>query len=139
MNNLKKRVLFLCTHNSARSQMAEAFLNHLFGEHFEAKSAGITPTKINPLVVKVMAEEGIDLRNARSKDVEEFMEDNFNLVMTLCDDAKENCPVFLGGELDHRGFRDPSSIDGTEEEILVGVREIRDEIKKWITEKFRGY
>jgi arsenate reductase len=96
MNNLKKKVLFLCTHNSARSQMAEAFLNHLYGERYEARSAGIIPTKINPYVVKVMAEEGIDLRNARSKDIEEFTEDNFNLVITLCDDAKENCPVFSG-------------------------------------------
>ena len=118
--------------------MAEAYLNHLYGEHYEARSAGVTPTKINPNVVKVMAEEGIDLRNARSKDIDEFIEFNFNLVITLCNDVKENCPVFPGDKLDHHSFRDPSSIDGTEEEILVHVREIRDEIKKWITEKFSG-
>ena len=113
--------------------MAEAFLNNIYGDRYEAKSAGITPTNINPIVVKVMAEEGIDLSNARSKDVEEFMEDNFDLVITLCDDAKENCPVFPGDELDHHGFRNPSSVKGSEEEILASVREIRNEIKEWIS------
>jgi arsenate reductase len=117
--------------------MAEAFLNHLYGEWFEARSAGITPTNINPYVVKVMEEEGIDLGKARSKAVEEFMENNFDLVITLCEDAKENCPVFPGDEVDHYGFRNPSSIKGTKEEILAGVREIRDEIKKWIIERFK--
>jgi arsenate reductase len=119
--------------------MAEAFLNNAYGDRYEAKSAGITPTCINPIVVKVMAEEGIDLSNARSKDMEEFMGDNFDLVITLCEDAKENCPVFPGDELDHHGFRNPSSAMGSEEEILVFVREIRNEIKEWILTRFQSH
>ena len=118
--------------------MAEAFLNNIYVDRYDAKSAGITPTSINPIVVKVMAEEGIDLSKARSKDMEEFMEDNFDLVITLCDDAKENCPVFPGDVLDHHGFRNPSSLKGSEEEILESVREIRNEIKEWIIEKFEN-
>jgi arsenate reductase len=117
--------------------MAEAFLNNEYADRYEAKSAGITPTRINPTVVKVMAEEGIDLNNARSKDVDDFMEDNFDLVVTLCEDAKENCPVFPGDELEHHGFRNPLSSKGPEEELLASVREIRNEIKKWIITRFK--
>ena len=119
--------------------MAEVFLNNIYGDRYEAKSAGITPTNINPIVVKVMAEEGIDLSKAWSKDMEEFMEENFDVVITLCDDVKENCPVFPGDELDHHGFRNPSSVKGSEEEILAIVREIRNEIKEWITMRFKEY
>ena len=131
-----KTVLFLCTHNSARSQMAEAFLNKFFGDRFEAQSAGTQPTKINPYVVKVMADEGIDLSKARSKSVEEYLDRNFDLVVTVCDGAKESCPVFPGDELVHHSFRDPSSLESTDEEILEKTRIIRDEIKNWILEYF---
>ena len=117
--------------------MAEAYLNNVYGDSYEAKSAGITPTSINPIVVKVMAEEGIDLRYARSKGLEEFLEDNFDLVVTLCEDAKENCPIFPGDELEHQSFRNPSSVKGSEEEILASVREIRNEIKEWIITRFK--
>ena len=99
-----KTVLFLCTHNSARSQMAEAYLKKLYGDRYEAHSAGITPTQINPYVVKVMAEEGVDLSGARSKSIEEYLDRNFDLVVTVCDDARESCPVFPGDELVHHGF-----------------------------------
>lgn len=131
-----KTVLFLCTHNSARSQMAEAYLNKLYGDKYDAKSAGTHPTEINPYVVKVMAEEAIDLSDARSKSVEKYLDRNFDLVVTVCDDARESCPVFPGEELIHKSFRDPSGIKGSKEEILVQIREIRDEIKEWITEYF---
>jgi arsenate reductase len=117
--------------------MAEAFLNNVYGDLYEVKSAGIKPTSINPFVVQVMAEEGIDLSNARSKDMEEFMEDSFDLVITLCEDAKENCQFFPGNELEHHGFRDPSSVEGSEEKILASVRQIRNEIKEWIIKRFR--
>lgn len=117
--------------------MAEAYLNMFYGERYEAQSAGTHPTQINPYVVRVMAEEGIDLSNARSKSVEEFIDKNFDLVVTVCDGAKESCPVFPGDELDHHNFRDPSSIKGPDEEILSQVREIRDEIKMWVKNYFK--
>ncbi|MFH0849346.1 MAG: arsenate reductase ArsC [Candidatus Bathyarchaeota archaeon] len=133
---MKKSVLFLCTHNSARSQMAEAYLNKLHGDRYEAHSAGIQPTRINPNVVKVMAEEGINISGARSKSVEEYLDRDFDLVVTVCDGARETCPVFPEGELIHRGFRDPSSVTGSEEEALAQVRMIRDEIREWVKATF---
>jgi len=134
---LMKTVLFLCTHNSARSQMAEAYLNKLYGDRYEAHSAGIRPTRINPHVVKVMAEEGIDLSEARSKSMEEYLDRNFDLVVTVCDSAREECPIFPGDELIHHAFKDPSTLKGSEEEVLAQVREIRDEIKSWVKEYFK--
>jgi arsenate reductase len=131
-----KTVLFLCTHNSARSQMAEAYLNKLYGDRYKARSAGIYPTRINPYVVKVMAEEDIDLSAARSKSIEEYLDRDLDLVVTVCDSAREACPVFPGGELVHHSFRDPSTITGSEEEVLAQVREIRDEIKDWVKVTF---
>lgn len=131
-----KTVLFLCTHNSARSQMAEAFLNRIYGDRYKAYSAGLKPTEINPYVVKAMAEEEIDLSKARSKNLEEFLDEDFDLVVTVCDDAKENCPIFPGDELIHHGFMDPSGIKGSEEEIMESIRRIRDEIKRWVTSEF---
>jgi arsenate reductase len=133
---VRRTVLFLCTHNSARSQMAEAYLNRLYGDRYEAYSAGIQPTRINPYVVKVMAEEGIDLSGARSKSVEEYLDRDFDLVVTVCDNARESCPIFPGGELVHHAFRDPSAITGSDEEVLAQVRTIRDEIKGWVRDYF---
>ena len=132
-----KTVLFICTHNSARSQMAEAYLNRLYGDRYEAHSAGITPTRINPYVVKVMGEEGIDLSGARSKSMDEYLDRNFDLVVTVCDSARESCPIFPGDELIHHAFRDPSTLRGSEDEVLAQVREIRDEIREWVTEYFK--
>jgi arsenate reductase (thioredoxin) len=129
-------VLFLCTHNSARSQMAEALLNALYGDKYRAYSAGVTPTKVNPYVVKAMAEVGIDISGNRSKSIEAFRKENFNYVVTVCDSARENCPFFPGEKVLHQSFEDPSQFRGSEEEIMKGVRQVREEIKAWIKKTF---
>jgi arsenate reductase len=131
-----KSVLFICMHNSARSQMAEAFLNALCGDRYKAKSAGITPTQINPYVAKAMAEIGIDLSTHRSKSILEFQGKTFDYVVTVCDAAREACPFFPGEKEIHKNFPDPSTFKGSEEEILQKVRVVRDEIKEWIESTF---
>lgn len=131
-----KSVLFICTHNSARSQMAEAFLNSLCGDKYEAKSAGVTPRGINPYVAKVMDEVGFDLSSHRSKSIMEFQGKTFDYVVTVCDSARENCPLFPGKIQMDRSFPDPSAFTGTEEEILPKVRVVRDEIKNWVENTF---
>ena len=133
---MKKKVLFLCTHNSARSQMAEGFLNALHGDRYEAHSAGVTPTKINPYVVKAMAEVGIDISKNRSKSIEEFRGKNFNYVVTVCDNARETCPFFPGEKIIHKSFEDTSQFKGSEEKILKAVRRVREEIREWIKNTF---
>jgi arsenate reductase len=135
---MKKRVLFICTHNSARSQMAEAFLNSHYGDRYEAQSAGIEPTDINPYAIKVMAEIGIDISKHLSKSIKEFRGQNFDYVATVCDHAKDTCPFFPGEEILHKGFEDPSEFKGNEEEILEKVRQVRDEITVWIEKTFDG-
>ena len=132
MNPIK--VLFVCVHNSARSQMAEAYLNH-FGEgRFEAESAGLEPGVLNPRVVEVMRESGIDISQNKTKSVFEILNLGklFAYVVTVCDEtAAEKCPVFPGvTKRLHWSFADPSSLTGTEAEKLQRTREIRDEIKK---------
>lgn len=135
----KKKILFICTHNSARSQMAEGLVNFYLKEKFIAFSAGTKPTKVNPYAIKVMEEIGIDISNHRSKSVLEFKGEKFDYVVTVCDSAKENCPFFPGAkEYLHNSFEDPSSFEGTEEEKLNKFREIRDKIKEYILEKFGG-
>jgi arsenate reductase (thioredoxin) len=131
-----KTVLFICTHNSARSQMAEAFLNALCRDNYEAKSAGITPTEINPYVAKVMNEVGIDISTHRSKSIMEFQGKTFDYVVTVCDSARENCPFFPGEIQIDESFPDPSAFTGTEEELLSKVRVVRDEIKNWVENTF---
>ena len=131
-----KKVLFICTHNASRSQMAEGFLNALCSNKFEAHSAGIEPTAVNPHVVNVMAEVGIDISKKRSKSIEEFRGEYFDYVVTVCDRAKETCPFFPGRELIHQSFRDPSKFKGSETKILSEVRLVRDEIKDWIETNF---
>ena len=133
---MKKKVLFLCTHNSARSQMAEAFLNALYGNRYESQSAGITPTKVNPYVIKAMAEVGIDISGNRSKSIEEFRGENFNYVVTVCDNARETCPFFPGEKIVHKSFEDPAGFEGSENEKLEKVRHVRDQIKEWVTTTF---
>ena len=137
---MKKRILFICTHNSARSQMAEAFLKTLFPERFEAYSAGTQPGKLNPFVVKAMGEVGMDISGNHTKSVDEFKGDKFDFVVTVCDQAKESCPYFPGalGYL-HRNFEDPSTFTGSEEEIMEKVRQVRDNIKNWVLETFGEY
>lgn len=130
---MKEKVLFLCTHNSARSQMAEGLLRALLGSQYDSFSAGTAPGKLNPYVVKAMAEIGIDLSSHYSKSLEQFLNDKFDYVVTVCDNAKENCPYFPGGKIMlHESFPDPSALTGTDEEIMIGIREVRDEIKDWI-------
>jgi len=129
----KKKVLFVCVHNSARSQMAEAYLNKLGGEKFFAESAGLEPGILNPLVVKVMAEDGIDISGNKTKSVFDFFKagKTYEYVITVCDtEAAERCPIFPGKAIRfHWSFPDPSSLEGTEEEKLEKIRKIRDDIK----------
>jgi len=129
-------VLFICTQNSARSQIAEGLLNAYYGKEYKAYSAGITPSQINLYVVKVMAEIGIDLSKHHVKSIEKFRGKSFDIVVTVCDHAKEVCPFFPGKQNLHKNFQDPSQIKGNEEEILEEVRHIRDEIMDWILETF---
>ncbi len=130
---MKNKVLFVCIHNSARSQIAEAFLNRLCPADFVATSAGLEPGKLNPLAVKVMAEIGIDISQKKTQSVTDVINsgEKFTYVVTVCDGASaEQCPVVPGdGNRLHWGFHDPSVVKGTDEEKLVGVRAIRDEIK----------
>ncbi len=134
---MKQKALFICTHNSARSQMAEGLLNHLYGDKYEADSAGTQPTGVNPYAIKVMQEIGIDISHHRSKSVQEFLNQEIDCVITVCDSANETCPFFPGGKKRlHQSFQDPSIFTGSEEEILNGFRKVRDEIKKWIQGAF---
>jgi len=131
----KKRVLFLCTGNSARSQMAEGFLRHMAGDRFEVFSAGVKPTQVNPLAIKVMAEAGVDISKHRSKSAMEFIGQQFDYIITVCDNAKQTCPVFPGKhEKIHWDLEDPAEAQGSEEERMVVFRKIRDEIRKKIEE-----
>lgn len=127
---MKKMILFLCTHNSCRSQMAEGIVNFYLGDRFQAFSAGTEATRVHPLAIQVMAELGIDISGHRSKTLEEFSGEQFDHVITLCGSANEQCPVVFGGvERVHIGFDDPSQATGTPEEILQEFRRVRDEIK----------
>jgi len=132
----KEKILFVCVHNSARSQMAEAFMNSLCGDRFEAKSAGLEPGLLNPLVVEAMAEIGIDISQNKTKSVFDLFRTGelFTRVVTVCDEASaERCPVFPGiAERLHWGFPDPSALSGANEERMAAVRKIRDDIKNRI-------
>jgi arsenate reductase (thioredoxin) len=129
----KKKVLFICIHNSARSQMAETFLNQICGSEFEAQSAGLEPGKLNPIVVEAMGELGIDISQNPTKAVFDFVKSgqSFTYVITVCDETSaERCPIFPGVTTRlHWGFPDPSSFPGTHEERLAGTRKVRDAIK----------
>ena len=123
------RVLFLCVGNSARSQMAEGWLRHLAGDRFEAASAGTHPTGVHPLAVEAMREVGIDLSGHRSKSAEEYAGQRFDYVVTVCDPAREACPLFPGaGAMLHWSFDDPAAATGTDRERLAVFRRVRDEI-----------
>ena len=129
----KKRVLFICIHNSARSQMAEAFLNEICGEQFEAHSAGLEPGKLNPIVVEAMQEIGIDISGKQTKAVFDIFKSGktFAYVITVCDETSaERCPIFPGVTTRlHWSFPDPSALQGSHDEKLARTREIRDTIK----------
>lgn len=136
MGKNKERVIFLCTLNSARSQIAEGLLRNLYGDSYIVESAGLVPTKLNPYAVKVMNEIGIDISNQTSKSIENFRDEKFDYVVTVCDHAKEACPFFPGNKLIHKGFEDPSIIKDGEEEKIKVFRRIRDEIKEFIKNYF---
>jgi len=134
---VKKRVLFLCTANSCRSQMAEGITNHFLGDRLEAVSAGTEASYVNPRAIEVLGEIGVDISAHRSKNLDEFEGQNFDYVITLCGDANEKCPLFFGGvQRTHLGFSDPAKSRGTEEEILDDFRRVRDEIRKRLLDLF---
>jgi len=131
------KVLFLCTHNSARSQMAEGLLRATYPHAYDPYSAGTEPAAVSPYAIRVMAEIGIDISGQRSKSVDEFRGVEFDYVVTLCDEARESCPVFLGGKRRlHQSFEDPAGVQGAEEQVLAAFRRSRDDIRKWIAETF---
>jgi arsenate reductase len=150
----KMKVLFLCEHNSARSQIAEGLLRHLYGEKYEVFSAGSNPTQVNPFAIKVMAEIGIDISKQVSKSIEEFRNKDIDLVVSVClSSAKLTCslcssPIVMGRpeiintsipgakHYLHHGFNDPSEADGSEDEKIAAFRRTRDDIKKWILDSF---
>jgi arsenate reductase len=138
----KEKVLIICSHNSARSQMAEAFLKQFGGSHFEAESAGLAPGTLNPVVVEVMKEIGIDISNNNADSVFKFFKEGrlYDYVITVCDETTaERCPVFPGVTTRlHWDFKDPSAMTGTEEEVKTEVRKIRDQIKAEV-KKFIRY
>ncbi len=130
MTTNKHRILFLCTHNSARSQMAEGLLRHLAGDRFDAYSAGTEATAVRPLAIRAMAELGIDISGQESKTLDRYLGQPFDAVITVCDQANEACPVFLGAkERLHWSFPDPATAAGTEEEQLAVYRAVRDAIR----------
>jgi arsenate reductase (thioredoxin) len=133
----KKRILFICVHNSARSQIAEGFVNALYADRFQAFSGGTEATRVHPAAIKAMAEVGIDISSHRSKSIDEFTDQPFDYVVMVCDDSQTGCPFFPGGKeyLPH-AFADPAACKGTDEEILGCFRKSRDEIRAWIEETF---
>lgn len=132
------RVLFICTHNSARSQMAEAWLRHVAGERIDVHSAGTEATHVRPLAVRAMAEVGLDISQQESKTLERYLGQQWDYVITVCDEANEACPMFPGGrERLHWSFPDPSKATGADEQQLVVYRQVRDAIRKRIDEFFR--
>ena len=137
--NAKKKVLFICTHNAARSQMAEGFVRAVYDDHYEAYSAGIEPTRVHPCAIRVMQDVGIDISSYRSKSLEEFDGQEFDYVATLCDDAQEACPIFLGGHIYlHHAFDNPSKAKEalTDADGCSPFIALRDQLKAWIEETF---
>jgi len=135
-NDMKQRILFLCTHNSARSQMAEGLLRHLRGDQFEVFSAGTEATHVRPLAIKAMAELGIDISGQQSKTLERYLNEPFDEVITVCDAAAEACPIFPGAtHRRHWSLEDPSQARGSESEQLAVYRHVRDEIRTRIEDE----
>ncbi len=138
---IKPKVLFLCTGNTARSQMAEAFLRKYAGEYFEVYSAGLEPKEINPLTLQVMQEIGFDMSGHTSKDLKQFLgKTHFGYLITVCDRAEQNCPIFPGvGTRLHWPFEDPAAFEGTQKEKIAKFREVRDlidrQMRLWLIEK----
>jgi arsenate reductase (thioredoxin) len=135
----KKRVLILCTGNAARSQMAEGLLRHDAGERFEIESAGTKPSSVRPEAIAAMRELGIDISGQRSKHVDAFEGKRFDYVITVCDNARETCPVFFGAAKQlHQSFEDPAPRVGTEEERMTIFRRVRDELRAYLRDFSSG-
>jgi arsenate reductase (thioredoxin) len=133
----RKKILILCTGNSARSQMAEGLLKHITQNKYEIDSAGTKPSMVRPEAIKALAEIGIDISENRSKSVEEFVDKEIDYVLTVCDNAKENCPYFPAKtKVIHHSFEDPADVQGDEEARLTAFRKIRDEIKQYFERDF---
>jgi arsenate reductase len=136
---MKKRILFLCTANSCRSQMAEGIANHFWGDRLEAFSAGTQASFVNPTAIAVLKEIDIDISKHRSKNLSEFDGQTFDDVITLCGEANETCPLYIGGtKKTHIGFDDPAKVKGSNEEVLSEFRRVRDDIKEKLTAFFSG-
>ena len=132
---MKAKVLFLCTGNSCRSQIAEGYLNHYARNRFKVTSAGLEPSVVHPRAIYVMKEDGVDISEHTSDDVNQHIGQNFDYIITVCDNAKERCPFFPGqAERIHWSFEDPAAAEGTEEEILAVFRKVRNQIKNKIQE-----
>lgn len=141
---MKQRVLILCTANSARSQMAEGLLRHDADHKFEVESAGSRASFVRPEAVAVMREIGIDISSHRSKDIREFAGQHFDFVVTVCDNAKESCPVFTGPAVRvHQSFEDPAAAGGSEQDRLAAFRRVRDQLRSYLRsfteERTRSY
>lgn len=135
---LKEKVLIICNHNSARSQIAEGLLKSLYGEHYEVYSAGSDPTTVNPYAIKVLAEIGIDISKNRSKSLKEFEGKEFDYVITVCGGDTQACPFFSGGKTYfHESFEDPAEVVGKDRDKTDAFRRTRDEIKLWIEKTFK--
>ena len=134
---MKKKILFVCTHNSARSQMAEGYMNAKYADRYEAFSAGTEVTRVHPMAITLMREIGIDISGYRSKLLDEFFGKGIATVVTVCDSAQGACPVFpKAAEVIHQSFPDPSAFTGSDEEIRARFRKARDEIIQWIDRTF---
>jgi arsenate reductase len=134
---MKTKVLFICTHNSARSQMAEGYMKVKYGDRYEVFSGGTEVTRVHPMAIAVMKEIGIDISQYRSKLIDEFYGLGIETVVTVCDAANKACPFFPGAkEVIHQSFPDPSAFTGTDEEIQARFRQVRDEIIQWIDKFF---
>jgi arsenate reductase len=134
---MKKKILFICTHNSARSQMAEGYMNAKYSDRYEAFSAGTEVTRVHPVAIAVMKEIGIDISGHRSKLIDEFFGKGIEMSVTVCDSAQKVCPFFPGVKEDvHQSFPDPSAFTGSDEEVRTGFRRVRDEITRWIDASF---
>ena len=137
MGNKKKKVLILCTANSARSQMAEALLKHICQDQYEINSAGTQASIVRPEAIEVLKELAIDISDYRSKSVEKFADEKIDFVLTVCDNAKENCPYFPAETtLTHHSFDDPAAVEGDEKIRLDAFRKVRNEINLYISDEY---
>jgi arsenate reductase len=134
---MKKKILFICTHNSARSQIAEGYMKAKYGDRYDVFSGGTEVTRVHPMAIEVMKEIGIDISGHRSKLIGEFFGKGVETVVTVCDSAQKACPFFPGAkEVIHQSFPDPSAFTGSDEEVRAGFRRVRDEIIRWIDVTF---